>query len=483
MIPFWICDTHTALTLATADSQSVEEKIISNAITIAGPGPTSVLAQWIAGARPVPEDSPAWTWARHALLDWAACAVAGAGEPLSVMLRDEYAMRGAAHGSCTLIGGGCYAQPLEAALVNGTAGHALDYDDVSSRMVGHPTAPLAPAVLVDAQARGASGRELLEAFIVGYEAQAWIGEWLGASHYKQGFHTTGTLGTFGAAAGCARLRGLSANQVRHALGLAAAQAAGLKSMFGTMAKPLQAGKAAMNGLLAVQLAERGFTANPSALEVAQGFADTQVPAPGRLRTDVETSGGFAVERTLFKFHAACYLTHATLEAIRTLKADIGVGLSQLDRLRIQVAGSHSGVCDIGEPRSGLELKFSIRHLAAMALDGADTAALHTFNDAAACDPRYVQARERIALEVSAPSAEAANVARVVLCTKDGREFTATADVGSPATDLNVQWQRLTAKARGIAAPLIGEERFARLLEAIDRLPAADTINPLMETIA
>ena len=323
---------------------------------------TRLLARWVVGATDagspgVTLSESARTWAKHVLLDWIAVTIAGASEPLVRILIDEYAESGVA--ACSILASGRSARPHDAALINGAAGHALDFDDVSSRMTGHPTAPVAPAALACAQARSASGIQLLRALVVGHEVEARVGELMGRSHYQHGFHSTGTIGTLGAAAAVASLMRLNEHQTRHALGLAATQAAGLKSMFGTMAKPLHAGKAAMNGLMAAQMAARGFTAHESAIECEQGFARTQAlelrPFPGA----IDTASRFAIEDTLFKYHAACYLTHPTIEAVRQARLKHRVDLDSLQSMRIQVAGSHRGVCDIDDPRSGLNVKFSI----------------------------------------------------------------------------------------------------------------------------
>src|SRR6218665_3274360 len=238
---------------------------------------------------------------------------------------------------------------------------------------------------VGAQIGNACGRQLLRALVGGQEVEARIGEMLGPSHYLHGFHATGTVGTFGAAAACASLRRLSEDQTAHALGLAATQAAGLKSMFGTMAKPLHAGKAAMNGLMATQLALRGFSANDCGIECPQGFALTMAPERHPFVAPIDTAAGFAIESTLFKYHAACYLTHSTIEAIRQLRQQHAVGLDALEGMTITVAGNQRGVCDIEDPKTGLGVKFSIKHLAALALDGADTADLGLYADATALD--------------------------------------------------------------------------------------------------
>ncbi len=441
-------------------------------------GFTRLLADWIAGTGESAISEPAREWARHVLLDWLAVGIAGSTEPLVAMLLAEYG--GGADLPCSLLGSGQRARAHDAALINGSAGHALDFDDVASRMVGHPTAPVAPAALALAQMQGASGRALLDALIVGHEIESRIGELMGPSHYQQGFHVTGTIGTFGAAAACAHLRRLDASTTANALGLAAAQAAGLKSMFGTMAKPLHAGKAAMNGLMAAQLAARGFTAQEAAIECVQGFARTQAPMINPAPASIDTSAGFAIERTLFKYHASCYLTHSTIEAIRQARKHHRLTLDDLDAMTITVAGNHRGVCDIANPQTGLNVKFSITHLAALALDGADTAALDLYTDQTARDERYVQARQRITLQ--AVTATDRDTALVSLRTRDGRTITEQANVAIPATDLPAQWNRLVAKAHSIVTPVIGPARFESMVAAIRSLDRAPDLRSLLASV-
>ena len=442
------------------------------------PAFTAALAQWISGLNDEAISPSAWEWSKHVLLDWLAVGLAGASEPLVQMLLAEYG--GGAEQPCTLLGSPMRARPHDAALINGAAGHALDFDDVASRMVGHPTAPVAPAALALAQTLGANGRDLLRALIVGHEIESRIGEVAGLSHYQLGFHVTGTIGTFGAAAACARLRGLDAATTRHALGLAATQAAGLKSMFGTMAKPLHAGKAAMNGLMAAQLAARGFTAHESAIECAQGFARTQAPSLNPMSTVVDTRAGYAIESALFKYHASCYLTHSTIEAIRQARARHGVTLDALDSMTVTVAGNHRGVCDIANPQTGLNVKFSIQHLAALALDGADTAALGLYTDQTARDERYAKARARIALNVvSAPDRDTAVVSMRL---RDGREVTEQANVAIAAKDVGAQWTRLVGKARSIVTPVIGSQRFEAMVAAVQTLDRSTSLQPLLAAL-
>jgi len=439
-------------------------------------GLTRALAGWVAGfADPTPS---ARLWARHALLDWAAVTIPGAREPLARMLIDEF---GTPDGPCTLIAAGDRASLHDAALVNGTLGHALDFDDVNFLIHGHPTVPVAPVVLALGEALDASGLAVIDAFIAGYEVECQIGAMAGYGHYDLGFHSTGTMGTFGTAAAAAHLMRLDAERTAHALGMAAAQAAGLKSMFGTMTKPFHAGKAAANGLIAARLAARGFTANTDGIETAQGFAATQAPGfePAAVRPDA--AAPFAVESNLFKYHAACYLTHSAIEAIRTLRERHAVGLDDLAAMTLHGQPAAQRVCNIPDPHTGLEVKFSIRHLAALALDGADTASLGLYSAATAQDPRLTAAREKIAFEPRELASRPA--AAVVLRTRDGRTLTGEADVGIPSADPQAQWHKLVAKAQSIAAPVIGAARLAKVVEAVEGLDSAGSIRPLMKLLA
>jgi 2-methylcitrate dehydratase PrpD len=438
---------------------------------------TQDFADWVAALSPEDIPESAFAWARHALLDWFAVTIAAQREPLVEMLVAECA--GSEDDPCTLVGQGRRARPLEAALINGSASHALDYDDVNRRLHGHPTVCMAGAALALGEALKASGRDVLAAFIAGTEVGCNLGEMSDEGHYEAGYHATGTMGTFGAAAAAARLMRLDAERTARAFGIAASQASGLKCNFGTMTKPLHAGKGAMNGLLAARLAARGFTANTGAVEAPQGFADTQVPGfdGGPVRPD--PARAFAVEGTLFKYHAACYLTHACLEAIGELREKHGVTLDGIETATLYFRPTHLSVCCIPAPKTGLEIKFSIAHLAAMALDGVDTAALESYSNANANNHRYVAAREeKVRME---PRDEIDRLAGLVMVEmKDGRKLEEAGDVGKPARDLDAQWDRLSAKFAALTHPVIGEARANALRDAIAGLGDAADLKALME---
>jgi 2-methylcitrate dehydratase PrpD len=400
---------------------------------------------------------------RQCVLDFFAVALAGAAEPLVTILRDD-ARAEAGTGRATVIGHAERLPPLAATLVNGAASHALDYDDVNLAMLGHPSVTLLPALLALGEERHASGRALMESFVAGYETECRIGAALGPAHYDLGFHTTSTVGTFGAAAACARLLGLDAEQTARALGIAGTQAAGLKSMFGTMCKPFHAGKAGENGMRAARLAARGFTSREDVIECVQGFAETHSPKFRPEAALAEPEGGFHLCSNLFKYHAACYLTHASIENAIALRRRHGIDLRDVGRAIIRVDRACDRVCNIADPTDGLQAKFSLRHTTAMALAGIDTSGIAAFSAATANEPALVTARERIVVEFA--SGWPNTLSELVVELRDGRRLEARHDSGVPMSDLDEQERKLVAKFDALATPVLGARRADALRHAI-----------------
>jgi len=409
------------------------------------------------------------------LKDWFAVTIAGTHEEPVQILADELPATADDAGQ-TLVGRGSRAGLLDAALINGAASHALDFDDVNLAMNGHPTVPVAAAVLALAELTGASGREVIAAFAAGYETECRIGRLVGDAHYRAGFHATATLGSFGAAAACARLLGLDAEATATALGIAGTQAAGLKSMFGSMCKPLHAGRAAANGLLAARLAARGFTSRTDVLECAQGFAATHGNACRPKAALADPTGGFHLRHNLFKYHAACYLTHSTIDALQGLRRDAGIAPDDVEAVTVQVDAGHLEVCAIAQPRTGLETKFSLQHAAAFALCGDDTARLDTYSDGNAARADLVRLGGKVDIE---PSDRPGTWARVEVTLHDGRRLRAAADVGVPAVDLAAQGARIDAKFTALVQPHLGPTGATELSAAIDDLAQAPDIRTML----
>src|SRR5262249_47436116 len=211
-----------------------------------------------------------------------------------------------------------------------------------------------PAVLALGEQRRVSGRDLIAAFVAGFETECRAGQIVLPGHYQAGWHATATLGTFGAASASAHLLGLDEERWRMALGIAGTSAGGMKSMFGTMCKPFHAGNAAANGLRAAQLAERGFSSNPDVVETAQGFAATHTTTFYPERVESWSEGRYAIRDVLFKYHAACFGTHATIEGVLRLKERERLTPDAVESITLRVPPGNLTVCNIQEPVTALE---------------------------------------------------------------------------------------------------------------------------------
>lgn len=386
------------------------------------------------------------------LLDWASCAIAGTGEPVSAIMRD-LAMEEGGQPQAGLVGGGRVPARM-AALVNGTISHALDYDDTHFAHIGHPSVAVIPAALALAERQKATLSDLLDACLIGAEASVRVGIWLGRAHYETGFHQTATAGAFGAClAGC-RLLGLSQAQTEMSLGIVATRASGLKSQFGTMGKPMNAGIAAANGVEAAVLASKGFVSSPNGLAGIQGFGPTHVGQANVSAFD-EMGSAWLFEAVSHKFHACCHGLHAMLEAISTLE---GLG-DDIEQVTITSHPRWDRVCNNPKPETGLQAKFSFRLTAAMALSGLSTARLDSFSDDVARDAGLGELRDRVVVEFDETLPETAT--RVELRTNAG-VFQASHDLTQPMS-LKQRSEKVFAKS----AAMLGLSRSAKIKAAID----------------
>jgi 2-methylcitrate dehydratase PrpD len=448
-----------------------------NQIAPDGAGLTRALAEQALAVRYETLSEEARALARQCILDYIACTLPGAAEPLTGMVFAELADQGGKE-TATVIGHAQRLPPLSAALVNGSASHALDFDDVNLAMPGHPSVAILPALLALAEERGSSGKDVIAAFVAGYELECRFGSTLKPGHYDGlGFHATGTIGTFGAAAACAHLMGLDVEKTCIALGIAGTQAAGLKSMFGTMCKPFHAGKAAYHGLLAARLAARGFSARTDVLECAQGFARTHSPDFHPQAAMQVPPGGSHMRNNLFKYHAACYLTHGPIEAARKLRDINGVTPENVEKIVLRIDQATDRVCNIARPTTGLEAKFSLRLTTAMALSGVDTSRLDAFSDATAADPQLVKLRDRVTIDFQ--NGWPHTLAEIDIFLTDGNMVTARHDAGIPAEDVAEQGRRLEEKFSALADPVLGANRARRLLGAVAELDRARDVKEMM----
>ncbi|MGH1331751.1 MAG: MmgE/PrpD family protein [Paracoccaceae bacterium] len=376
--------------------------------------------------------------ARNSLFDWVICGRAGIGEPVTQKMKDFMAIEGGA-GIASVFGGGM-APARMAAFVNGTISHAIDFDDTHFAHVGHLSVGIYPAALAAGEAVGAAQSQIIAAFLLGAEAAIRVGLVLGNGHYNRGFHQTATAGAFGATVAAGRLMGLTREEMRMALGLCSTRASGLKSQFGTMGKPLNAGIAAANGIEAAQLARLGMTSCADGLMGAQGFIATHSDAPNPL---VAPIGEWLFPAISYKFHACCHGTHAMIEALR---AFLPIAPETIEKITLRTNPRWLSVCNIPNPRTGLEVKFSYAWLAGMVLNGHDTGAFESYTDQVAADAGLAEFASRVAVIGDERQSDMQAEGSVLL--RDGTSLPFAYDLADgPAP--NALKDRLIAKARAL----------------------------------
>lgn len=404
--------------------------------------------------------------ARLSLLDWMVCGWAGKDEPLAHKLRILAENEGG-KGIASVFGGG-KAPARMAALVNGSVSHALDYDDTHFAHIGHLSVGIFPAALAVAEETGASAKSMIEAFLVGAESAIRIGVALGAFHYNRGYHQTATAGAFGATVAAGRLYGLSAQEMRYALGLCATRASGLRSQFGTMGKPYNAGISASNGVECAQLAALGFTSAEDGLLGPQGFIATHTDEVGiESAWTPPPSEAFLFDDNKYKLHACCHGTHAMIEALRGAHLS-KVKLQDVVAISVLTNPRWLTVCDKKTPGTGLEVKFSYAWLAGMTLRGDKTGDDRAYTDALAADVQLQEFAQRVTVEGDANVTDLQ--AQVTVTLKDGQSIKVNYDLNAPQSNILLKG-RLTTKA----VSAIGDKGQAiwDILGQLDTIDARD----------
>jgi 2-methylcitrate dehydratase PrpD len=410
-----------------------------------------------------------------AVLDTIGVTLAGVSEPASLIVRQVVAAEGGE--ACAVFGTAARASMSGAALANGTAAHALDYDDMCFVSLAHPSAPLVPAVLAAAESEGLSGRAVLDAYIVGFEIEARLGRLMNPRHYQRGWHCTSTLGTIGAAAAVSRLLGLDAKATGHALAIAASEASGLKENFGTMVKPLHAGLAARNGVLAALLARGGMTASDVALDGPQGLLhamDSEGQALADAIADLGSRWEILDSGITVKLYPSCAGTHPSLDAILDLHRGERFTATDVQRIDIDVDSIVPTILIYDRPTTGLEGKFSLPFCAAAAV-AFGTVGIDTFDVDTLANSQVTALMSRVAMHVDPAldsGAPPLTHARVHIALRDGRVLTKEA-LGArgypeqPASDAELDAKFLACATRALTDP--AAERALDLLRNIDTL--------------
>jgi 2-methylcitrate dehydratase PrpD len=351
---------------------------------------TRKLARFIISARLADMPEAVHHEAKRTLLNWVGCALGGSQhETVANAVAALSAFFGARQ--ATLFGRPERPDVFHTALLNGISSHVLDFDDTHAQTTIHPAAPVAPAILALAEYQPVSGRDFIEALVVGVETECRIGKAVVPAHYDSGWHITGTAGVFGSAAATGKLLGLNEQQMCWALGLAAVQPVGLIEMFGSMAKSFHPGRAAQNGLAAAHLAAKGFTASEHALEAHFGWLSVLSTESNSAALDGD---GWEILKNSYKPFACGLVVHPVIDGCIQLHNSSRPASDMIERIEILVHPRVMQITAIKEPKTGLEGKFSVYHAAAVAMvEGA--AGERQFSDEAVRVPATAALRRRV----------------------------------------------------------------------------------------
>ena len=411
------------------------------------------------------EDIPADVLAigKKSILDGFGLALAGSVAQSGPISRQYVQSLGICEAKATLIGTELKSAPRFAAFVNGISMHADDFDDTQlaiapDRVYGlltHPTSPLLPAIFATAETIPVTGKQLLAAYHTGVEVETKIAEAISPRHYGDGFHSTGTCGSFASTAGCAKLRGLTAEQTLYAFGIVGAEAAGLRENFGTMTKPFQAGHAAENGVAATDLAKFGWTAAPQILEAGRGFFHAYGGSydPSAIMNRLGNPWTFVTPGISIKPYPSGSLTHPAMTAALRLIQKYDIKPDQIEKIDVGTNHNMPNALIHHQPKTALQGKFSMEFCIAL-LALTRKATLVQFTDAYVQRPEVQEMIKRVNFYVD-PVAEQAGFDKmtslVTFHLKDGRTVKDQADFakGSPAVPMT--FDEVAEKFYGCAA--------------------------------
>jgi 2-methylcitrate dehydratase PrpD len=440
----------------------------------AATGVTKTLARYIVEARY--DDLPATVRKEgvRTLLNWVGVAVGGSRHETV-----ERAVKALAPFSgpqqATLLGRHERFDIMNAAFINGVASHIFDYDDTHLKTIIHPAGPVASAILAVAEYRPVSGRDFLNALVIGIETECRIGNAVYPNHYDVGWHITGTAGVFGSAAAAGKLLGLNQQQMMWALGLAASQPVGLRESFGSMNKSFNPGRAAANGIFAAVLAGQGYTSSEGMIEAKRGWANT-ISTKQDYREITEGLGKrYEAALNTYKPFACGIVIHPAIDAAIQLRNEYHLTADQIDRIELRVHPLVIELTGKKTPQIGLEGKFSVYHSVAVGIiDGA--AGERQYSDRAVRDPQTIAVRDRVVATVD-PAIRPEQV-DMTIHTKDGRKLHkfiahAIGSVEVPMTDAQLE-RKFTDLAEGIL-PASQTRRVMDLCWHIEDQPAADVL--------
>ena len=445
---------------------------------------TARIARFVVDTRYEGIPSKALETAKAAVLDCLGVALAGSREE-SAKICAQIARQEGAKEEATVIGQKLKTSALHAAFANGTAAHALDFDH-SFTLMGQPTAPIIPAVFSLGESMGAGGRQLLEAYVAGFEVTGKLAFSLRDSTHD-GWHAPSTLGSFGAAVACAKLLRLTSSQVEMALGITASMASGVVANFGTMTKPLHVGLGARNGVLAAKLAQSGYTANAQALEGGVGFYDMfhqAAPIHNQPLEELGQSYALISEGLRIKPYPCGGLTHPAIDAVLDFRAKHGITPEMVEAIDVDVAKHTFDRIVFRVPQTGLQGKSSTPYLLSRAvIDG--KVFLEAFTDSAVRDQNVSKLAERIQMRLDPNlkrSDDGSRPCRVTLRLKNGQTYSREVFHAKGSREVPMSPDELKAKFTACARQAISESGTRRALDYVEHLETSEDIRPLCQLL-
>jgi len=411
--------------------------------------------------------------AHRTFLNWLGCAIGAAKhEAAEATMRAVQFLEPAAQ--ATILGRSERVDVANAALINGITSHTFDFDDTHLKTIIHPAGPVCSAVLALAEKTGATGRQVIDAIVIGIDVSCRLGNMIYPDHYDRGWHITGTTGTLGAAAACARLLGLDADRSTMALGIAASQPVGLREQFGTMTKPFHPGGAAKAGLMSALLAESGFTASTRALEAPRGFAQVISTKFDWSEVTEELGVRFEISFNSYKPFACGIVIHPSIDACVQLKQR-GIQPDQIKCIELQVHPLVLELTGKKEPADGLAAKFSVYHGCAAGLIFGKAGEAE-YDDVIVQRSDMVELRRKVQATVDPNMAEAAVSVAAVLKNGDRVQVDVEHAIGSLQRPMSNS--DLERKFHDLADPVIGEKRTTEVINASRFLGDAPDVRAL-----
>lgn len=455
-----------------------------------GGGITQALAKFVVSTNYETIPPTAINEAKRAIMDCIGVAIAGSSEPASKIVT-ELINEGGEKPIASIFGSGLKASISSTALANGVMAHALDFDDSSLTLRGHPSAPLLPAVFAAGEANGITGQEALQAYIIGFEVECKVANGVHVEHYEKGWHPTSTLGTFASTAAAGKILRLTEEQMKIAFGIACSLAAGIKENFGTMTKPLHCGMAAKNGITAASLAKKGFSASSKGFEGNYGFCNLFCGAdkykPELIIDNLGNPFDIVSPGVIIKPYPCCGSTHSSIDALRNIVQNHQLKPQDIDRIEVGVTYLTPRVVSYNNPENPLQAKFSMQFcLSTVVFDG--NVKLSHFTDSWVMKPEIREMMKKINMyvhpDLDSPDKLKREFSIVTVYLKNGEKYEKRIEKvnrkGSARNPLT--WKELVEKYTDCVKGVLDSSRIKKSINLIHDLENVKDLRELIPTL-